>query len=115
LTHDQVVIEPTGLPRLIDFDRACLDRPAYDLGSWAAQSLLDAVDTTGIATDPMVVLDPLLEGYRTIRPSPDTGEILVSTACAIFRRAVDPFRQHSPGWARQVQRRLALAVDVLPT
>ena len=114
LTHDQVVIDPAGRPRLIDFDRACVDHPAYDLGSWAAQAILELHEATRIPTDPMAILEPLLAGYSVVRRPPDPGDIRFCTAVAIFKKAVEPFRRHAPGWACQVQRRVDLAADVLP-
>ena len=108
LSSDQAVVDRQGEVRLIDFDRACADHPAFDLGSWAADTL---VRDPGLEADPLDVLAPLLRGYGGEVPGPQ--DLVACTAAGIVRRLAEPFRGHHPDWAGEVARRLVLARSVL--
>ena len=108
LSSDQAVVDRQGEVHLIDFDRACADHPAFDLGSWAADTL---VRDPGLEADPLDVLAPLLRGYGGEVPGPQ--DLVACTAAGIVRRLAEPFRGHHPDWAGEVARRLVLARSVL--
>jgi Ser/Thr protein kinase RdoA (MazF antagonist) len=116
-SDDQVVIAPDGQVHLIDFDRACLDHPAFDLGSWLSQELVHRHEAgTGRATgiDALSArFQALLDGYALVAPVPEREAIMACALAALFRRAVDPFRQRHPAWSEGVARRLELLEQLL--
>ena len=111
-SDDQVVITPEGLVHLIDFDRACVDRPAFDLGSWLSQELVHRHEA---GTGPATGIDAwgsrfrvLLDGYAQVAPVPERHAIIACTLAALLRRAVDPFRLRHPAWSEGIACRMEL-------
>ena len=90
-------------------DRACLDHPAFDLGSWLSQEVVHHQTTGGEATDDLNVrFEGLLDGYAAVVRCPGRHAIIACTLAALLRRAVDPVRQCHPGWTEGVARRVEL-------
>jgi hypothetical protein len=116
-SDDQVVIAPDGQVRLTDFDRACLDHPAFELGSWLSQELVHRHETDGGVATGIDALgarfQALLDGYALVAPVPQRDAIMACTLAALLQRAVDPFRQRRPAWSESVARRLELVEQLL--
>ena len=116
-SDDQVVITPDGRVRLIDFDRACVDHPAFDLGSWLSQEL---VNRHGAGTGRAPGIDPvvtsfrvLVDGYARAAPVPERPAIVACTLAALLRRAVDPFRLRHPAWSEGIASRMELVEQLM--
>lgn len=96
---DQVLVAP-GQTRLIDFDRATLDHPERDLGSFLASAALQGHPELGPA---------LLDGYLSVAGSINERRLHSYTAAAFLQRSVEPFRSQSSDWAAQTVTALDLA------
>jgi hypothetical protein len=91
---DQVVQARDGI-RIVDLDRLQLGEPHHDLGSFAA-SELRRTGGWGLTGD-------LLAGYaRGVRPD----DLAAWTAHALLLRLTEPFREASPTWVADMDRRL---------
>ena len=91
---DQVVRAGEGI-RIVDLDRMQLGEPHHDLGSFAA-SELRRTGGWGLTGDMLVG-----HGAAT-RPD----ELAAWTAHALLLRLTEPFRETSPTWVADMDRRL---------
>jgi aminoglycoside phosphotransferase (APT) family kinase protein len=90
---DQVLVGGTEI-RLIDFDRATVDSPERDLGSFLAAADLLGHTTLGAA---------MLAGYATAGGFVDEDLLHSFTAQAFLQRAVEPFRALEPDWVARTR------------
>jgi aminoglycoside phosphotransferase (APT) family kinase protein len=85
---DQVLVGGAEI-RLIDFDRAAIDTPERDLGSFLAVADLLGLGELGAA---------MLDGYASAGGVVDPRQLHACTAGAFLQRAVEPFRALDPDW-----------------
>lgn len=93
---------------LLDLDRSRVDDPLEDLGSWYAHEVVTGPARVTEA-DPVVVLGPLLTGYRAAGGAVDARALRLYAAAALLQRAVEPFRRRLPGWPERVDELLTTA------
>lgn len=93
---------------LLDLDRSRVDDPLEDLGSWYAHEVVTGPARVTEA-DPVVVLGPLLAGYRAAGGTVDARALQRCAAAALLQRAVEPFRRRLPGWPERVDELLTTA------
>jgi hypothetical protein len=111
---DQVIVDETGIARLIDLDEAHLGDPASDLGCAAAALACDAVLGTVEVDLATSWLEALHEGYADVLPPPSEGRLAVHTAAHLLRRAVEPFRlRQTADWPEAARELLAQAHQIV--
>jgi len=105
LSADQVVVDARGRTGLIDLDAVTGAEPALDLGSAVAALHVSCL----LGSGPWNVEGTaalLLDGYD--RPV-DEHRLQAQVAAGLLRRAVEPFRQCTPGWRDAAVELVALA------
>lgn len=111
---DQVVVDETGVARLIDLDEAHLGDPASDLACVAAALARDAVLGNVSADLATSWLEALREGYADVLAPPAEERLAVHTAAHLLRRAVEPFRlRQTADWPEAVGELLTRARQVV--
>ncbi|MEB3165287.1 MAG: aminoglycoside phosphotransferase family protein [Cyanobacteriota bacterium] len=103
---DQVIIGQDG-PVLLDFDRARLDLPVHDLGSFIARLEYQAV--LGDSTESMAreARQRLIGAYSSANPSQPIWGLEISVTAHLLCLVSEPFRRRQPHWAEQMRQLLA--------
>ena len=96
---DQVVSGPAGT-FVIDLDRAGVDDPHVDLGSWIADEIARGVPRARAGA-------ALREGYLAEGGSIVETDLLAHSAAGVLRRAAEPFRRQEANWPAECERMLA--------
>ncbi|WP_197528246.1 phosphotransferase [Posidoniimonas polymericola] len=86
---------------LIDFDRACLGPPEWDLANLRTD-LWERVH----GADGDSAWSAFLEAYRRVAPA-DTEAIAAFSAVRLFEQAINPFRLRHASWQEQLVARVA--------
>jgi aminoglycoside phosphotransferase (APT) family kinase protein len=102
---DQVVTGPAGT-FVIDLDRAGLDDPHVDLGSWIADEIARGVPRARAGS-------ALREGYLAEGGLIVEAALLAHSAAGVLRRAVEPFRRQEEDWPAECERMLVEAEALL--
>ncbi|MFQ5653286.1 MAG: phosphotransferase enzyme family protein [Planctomycetota bacterium] len=102
---DQVLVSD-GMPVIVDLDRTGRGYAACDVGSFLAHGLEREV--------PADLTDAFLDGYRQVAPHPLADELItITTAAALFRRSVFPFRTLRPDWPQETLERIEQVEELL--
>jgi hypothetical protein len=105
---DRVVLGTDGTVTLVDLDWARFGPSAADVGGLVAATLVAAEDA-GMAPRAHREIAALLDGYRTVRRTPDPFAVGLHAAASRFRTALDPFLAGASDWRAQTGRRLDAA------
>jgi hypothetical protein len=105
LTPGRVVLDTNGTVTFVDLDSARFGPSATDVGSLVAATLVAAEDAD-MAPRAHREIEALLDGYRTVRRTPDPFAVGLHAAASRFRTVLDPFVAGSPEWRTQAGRRL---------
>jgi len=93
LHRDQILVEPEGTIRLLDFDRAGRGYAALDVGS-LARSIREVGGS----------VDSFLEGYDDLAPRRlEKSTVIQAEAMAGFKRLGEPFRSLDPDWPQTMK------------
>lgn len=109
---ERVVLGPDGAVTFVDLDWARFGPSAADVGSLVAATLVAAEDS-GMAPRAHREIDALMDGYRTVRRTPDPFAVGLHAAASRFRTALDPFLAGAQDWRAQVGHRLDAARTAL--
>jgi hypothetical protein len=102
---DRVVLGSDGTVTLVDLDAARFGPSATDVGSLVAATLVAAEDA-GMAPRAHREIEALLDGYRTVRRTPDPFAVGLHAAAFRLRTVLDPFVDGSSDWRARAGRRL---------
>jgi aminoglycoside phosphotransferase (APT) family kinase protein len=94
---EQAILTPDGRIGIVDFDRAGLGDPLYDLGTFAARLECTALCHRPEGFDADSVLDAVAAGYADERGM--IGDIAPYAAASLLLLAAEPFRRRHPDWA----------------
>jgi aminoglycoside phosphotransferase (APT) family kinase protein len=111
---DQVVVDDSGVARLIDLDEAHLGDPAADLAGAAAALARDEVLGRLVSGTAASWLTALSEGYAEVLDPPAGERLAVHEAAHLLRRAVEPFRlRQTADWPEAAQALVARARQIV--
>jgi aminoglycoside phosphotransferase (APT) family kinase protein len=99
---DQVLVSDAGIA-LLDFDAAGLGTPLLDVGNFLANVTADRGERPH---------EPFLDAYAAVRPEA-LQDLPLFEAAALLRIGIKPFRWLWSDWPQEVERRVALAAELL--
>jgi hypothetical protein len=103
---DQVIIGRDG-PVFLDFDRARLDRPVHDLGSFLARLEYQAVLGDTPAFEVQEARRILISAYTSANPNQPIWGLNISVSAHLLFLVSEPFRRLQPRWAETMRQLLA--------
>ncbi|MDO5103744.1 MAG: aminoglycoside phosphotransferase family protein [Lautropia sp.] len=115
LSLEQIIREPSGTLRLIDWDSASIGSPAADFGSLLARLCFQEVQGILPAGTHQQALAQMLHHYRIPSSlSSDTFEKLIGwhTIAGLMRLMPEGFRKRRPHWLALMTRALSMATHM---
>ncbi|CAN5268617.1 hypothetical protein BH23CHL1_BH23CHL1_20660 [soil metagenome] len=97
---------------IIDLDNTVRGNPASDLGLFIAHLEQNALFEGRLKAPVASVQQALIEGYQTVRETPNEIEINLHTAAGLIQLAPHHFRNREPDWQQRTELTLRRAMEI---